>query len=65
MEPGRPALVAGAGLGAGVPADVLLQPDDVADAVRWIVGTPAHVCPVEVELQPQRTPRPGTADATG
>ncbi len=34
----------------------LLQPADVAAAVRWVVGTPGHVCPVEVELQPQRTP---------
>ena len=28
---------------------------DVADAVAWVVGTPAHVCPVEVQLEPQRT----------
>ena len=42
---------------AGAPSSlVLLQPADVADAVRWVVGTPPHVCPVEVELQPQRTP---------
>ena len=52
-----PGLVAaGAGLLAGIPAERLLQPDDVAEAVRWVVGTPAHVCPVELELQPQRTP---------
>jgi NADP-dependent 3-hydroxy acid dehydrogenase YdfG len=44
----------------------LLQPDDVAAAVRWVVRTPAHVCPVEVELQPQRSPRlPVGAPATG
>jgi NADP-dependent 3-hydroxy acid dehydrogenase YdfG len=54
LSPGLSA--AGAGLGAGVPAERLLQPEDVADAVRWVVGTPAHVCPVEIELQPQRTP---------
>ena len=47
----------GAGLRApGVRPAELLQPGDVADAVRWVVGTPAHVCPVEVELQPQRSP---------
>jgi NADP-dependent 3-hydroxy acid dehydrogenase YdfG len=52
-----PGLVAaGAGLLAGSPPERLLQPDDVADAVRWVVGTPPHVCPVELELQPQRTP---------
>ena len=52
-----PGLVAaGAGLAAGVPPEQLLQPGDVASAVRWVVGSPAHVCPVELELQPQRTP---------
>ena len=53
-----PGLVA-AGAGARVPGvapERLLQPGDVAEAVRWIVATPANVCPVEVELQPQRTP---------
>jgi NADP-dependent 3-hydroxy acid dehydrogenase YdfG len=54
LSPGL--VAAGAGLGAGVPVERLLQPADVADAVRWVVGTPAHVCPVEIELQPQRTP---------
>ena len=53
-----PGLVA-AGAGGRVPGvdhDELLQPGDVAAAVRWVVGTPPHVCPVEIELQPQRTP---------
>jgi NADP-dependent 3-hydroxy acid dehydrogenase YdfG len=55
LSPGL--VAAGAGLRApGVRPEQLLQPRDVADAVRWVVGTPAHVCPVEVELQPQRTP---------
>lgn len=55
LSPGL--VAAGAGLGApGVRPDQLLQADDVAAAVRWLVGTPAHVCPVELELQPQRTP---------
>lgn len=65
LSPGL--VAAGAGLRApGVrPAD-LLQPRDVADAVRWVVGTPAHVCPVEVELQPQRSPSlPVDGRATG
>ena len=54
MSPGL--VAAGAGLRApGVRPDQLLQPEDVADAVRWVVGTPPHVCPVEVQLQPQRT----------
>ena len=55
LSPGL--VAAGAGLDApGVRPAALLQPDDVAAAVRWVVGTPAHVCPVEVELQPQRSP---------
>ena len=61
-----PGLVA-AGAGARVPGvapERLLQPADVAEAVRWIVGTPANVCPVEVELQPQRTPS-GLREAAG
>jgi NADP-dependent 3-hydroxy acid dehydrogenase YdfG len=57
LSPGL--VAAGAGLRApGVRAGELLQPDDVAAAVRWVVGTPAHVCPVEIELQPQRSPSP-------
>jgi NADP-dependent 3-hydroxy acid dehydrogenase YdfG len=55
LSPGL--VAAGAGLRApGIRPEQLLQPDDVADAVRWVVGTPARVCPVEVELQPQRSP---------
>ena len=34
----------------------LLAPDDVAAAVRFVVTFPVRGCPVEVELQPQRTP---------
>ena len=51
----RTALVVGASSDIGA-AGQLLQPADVAAAVRWVVGTPPNVCPVEVELQPQRTP---------
>src|SRR3712207_3754956 len=54
LSPGL--VAAGAGLLAGARPDLLLQPEDVAAAVRWVVGTQPHVCPVEVELQPQRTP---------
>jgi NADP-dependent 3-hydroxy acid dehydrogenase YdfG len=34
----------------------LLQPDDVAAAVRFVVTFPTHGCPVEIQLQPQRQP---------
>ena len=55
-----PGLVA-AGAGLLSPAgqerpQELLSPDDVAAAVRFVVDFPRTGCPVEVELQPQRTP---------
>jgi NADP-dependent 3-hydroxy acid dehydrogenase YdfG len=54
-----PGLVA-AGAGLSSPAgqtrpDELLQPDDVADAVDYILRSPAHVCPTELRLMPQRS----------
>ena len=54
-----PGLVAaGAGLlspaGRNRPGD-LLTPDDVAAAVRFVVTFPATGCPVEIDLQPQRS----------
>ncbi len=54
-----PGLVAaGAGLlspaGQERPGD-LLTPDDVAAAVRFVVTFPASGCPVEIDLQPQRS----------
>ena len=54
-----PGLVAaGAGLlspaGRERPGD-LLTPDDVAAAVRFVVTFPATGCPVEIDLQPQRS----------
>ena len=55
-----PGLVAaGAALGSPAGADHperLLQPDDVAAAVRFVVTFPGTGCPVEISLQPQRTP---------
>jgi NADP-dependent 3-hydroxy acid dehydrogenase YdfG len=53
-----PGLVAaGAGLsspaGQTRPAE-LLQPEDVADAVDFVLRSPAHVCPTEIRLMPQR-----------
>ena len=35
---------------------LMLTPDDVATAVLNIVKSPAHVCPIEVVLHPQRRP---------
>jgi NADP-dependent 3-hydroxy acid dehydrogenase YdfG len=55
-----PGMVA-AGPSLGSPAgrehpERLLQPADVASAVRFVVTFPGTGCPVEVSLQPQRTP---------
>jgi 3-oxoacyl-[acyl-carrier protein] reductase len=36
--------------------ELMLSPDDVADAVLDIVKSPARVCPVEIVLHPQRRP---------
>lgn len=47
-----PGLVA-AGAGLRAPAAPRLLPEDVAEAVRWVVAAPARCCPVEVVLQPQ------------
>jgi NADP-dependent 3-hydroxy acid dehydrogenase YdfG len=54
-----PGLVAA---GARLPAPVasarpewLLAPEDVADAVRFVVAFPARGCPTEVRVEPQRS----------
>jgi NAD(P)-dependent dehydrogenase (short-subunit alcohol dehydrogenase family) len=36
--------------------DLMLSPEDVADAVVDIVKSPSRVCPVEIVLHPQRRP---------
>jgi NADP-dependent 3-hydroxy acid dehydrogenase YdfG len=55
-----PGLVA-AGGGLWSPAgqerpEELLQPEDVAAAVRFVVTFPSRGCPIEIQLQPQRNP---------
>ncbi|HVO92184.1 MAG TPA: SDR family oxidoreductase [Terriglobales bacterium] len=34
----------------------MIQPADVAQAVRYVITTPATCCPVEITIRPQRTP---------
>jgi hypothetical protein len=34
----------------------MLAPEDVAGAVMSVLRTPAHACPVEIALEPQRSP---------
>ncbi len=57
VSPGLVAAGAGLRSPAGVERpDELLQPADVAAAVRFVVTFPARGCPTEVVLVPQRTP---------
>ena len=35
----------------------MIQPEDVAQAVAFALSMPAHVCPTEITLQPQHSPR--------
>jgi short-subunit dehydrogenase len=35
---------------------LMLAPEDVAGAVMSVLRTPAHACPVEIALEPQRSP---------
>jgi NADP-dependent 3-hydroxy acid dehydrogenase YdfG len=35
----------------------MIQPEDVAQAVTFALSMPVHVCPTEITLQPQHTPR--------
>jgi 3-oxoacyl-[acyl-carrier protein] reductase len=34
----------------------MIRPEDVADAVLFVIRSPATSCPVEITLRPQRTP---------
>ena len=34
----------------------MLYPEDVADAVRYVLLSPSHVCPTEIVLHPQYSP---------
>jgi 3-oxoacyl-[acyl-carrier protein] reductase len=34
----------------------MIQPDDVAQAVLYVLTAPATACPVEITIRPQRTP---------
>lgn len=36
--------------------DRAIQVEDIADAIVWVLRSPATVCPTEMTLRPQRTP---------
>jgi NADP-dependent 3-hydroxy acid dehydrogenase YdfG len=35
--------------------DDVIQPEDIAEAVRYVIASPNTVCPTEIVLQPQRS----------
>lgn len=35
----------------------MIQPEDIADAVEYVINTPAHICPTELVIQPQKYPK--------
>jgi short-subunit dehydrogenase len=39
--------------------DLMLRPEDVAAAILAVIDAPAHMCPVEVVLEPARNPMRG------
>jgi len=57
IAPGLVAAGAGLNSPAGENPGLLLQPSDVAAAVRFVVTFPGTGCPTEITLQPQRAPR--------
>ncbi|MBI2533045.1 MAG: hypothetical protein HYW03_12680 [Deltaproteobacteria bacterium] len=34
----------------------MIQPNDIAQAVHYVLTSPASCCPVEITVRPQRTP---------
>ena len=37
--------------------DLMIQPEDVAQAVLYALSTPANICPTEITLLPQKNPK--------
>ena len=35
----------------------MIQPQDIAKAVSYVLSTPSHICPTELVIQPQRNPK--------
>lgn len=57
ISPGLVAAAGGLSSAAGQERPTeLLQPEDVAPAVRFVVTFPPRGCPTEIQLQPQRQP---------
>jgi NADP-dependent 3-hydroxy acid dehydrogenase YdfG len=42
--------------GAGLSSERMIQPQDVASAVRFVIEFPSTSCPVEIQIMPQKTP---------
>ena len=37
--------------------DEMIQPQDIAQAVVYVLGTPSNICPTELVIQPQKIPK--------
>lgn len=37
--------------------ELMIQPQDIAQAVAWVLGTPSNICPTELVIQPQKIPK--------
>lgn len=35
----------------------MIQPDDIASTVQFVLSTPANICPTEITLMPQKNPK--------
>ena len=36
--------------------ELMIQPNDIADVVEFVLSTSKPICPTEITIQPQRTP---------
>jgi short-subunit dehydrogenase len=42
--------------GMGLSVEKMIQPDDVAKAVDFVLNYPDTGCPIEIQIMPQRSP---------
>ena len=42
---------------ASLVKDLMIQPQDIAQAVVYVLGTPSNICPTELVINPQKNPR--------
>jgi NADP-dependent 3-hydroxy acid dehydrogenase YdfG len=42
--------------GSGLSVEKMIQPDDIAKAVEFVLTYPDNSCPIEIQIMPQRSP---------